>query len=88
VAFDVTVYVRTGTRRLEECVPTCVFTSRVGAGLQARPVFPRQVAEQMDEENPYVRDGSYCALEVTTHLGLEGSSGMVWIGRVGKTPTP
>jgi selenocysteine lyase/cysteine desulfurase len=37
----VTVYGITDTRQLEERVPTCTFTLRVGAGLETRPVPPR-----------------------------------------------
>ncbi len=65
----VKVYGITDTRRLEERVPTCAFTL---AGKS-----PRQVAEELDEENIYVWDGNYYALEVTTRLGLEDSGGMV-----------
>ncbi len=39
----VTVYGITDTRRLEEREPTCAFTLNVGAGLETRPVPPRQV---------------------------------------------
>jgi len=62
----VTVYGITDRKRLEQRVPTCAFTLRVGAGLQTRPVPPRQVAEELDEANIYVWDGNYYALEVTT----------------------
>jgi len=70
----VTVYGITDTRRLEERVPTCAFTS---AGKS-----PRQVAEELDEADIFVWDGNYYALEVTTRLGLEESGGMVRIGPV------
>ena len=70
----VRVYGISDTRRLEERVPTCAFTS---AGKT-----PRQVAEELDEANIYVWDGNYYALEVTTRLGLEGSGGMVRVGPV------
>ena len=78
----VTVYGITDTRRLEERVPTAAFTLNVGAGLKTRPVPPRQVAEQLDEENIYVWDGNYYALEATKRLGLEDSGGMVRVGPV------
>jgi selenocysteine lyase/cysteine desulfurase len=78
----VTVYGISDTRRLEERVPTCAFTLRVGAGLETRPVPPRQVAEELDEANIYVWDGNYYALAVTERLGLEESGGMVWVGPV------
>lgn len=78
----VTVYGITDTKRLEERVPTCAFTLSVGAGLQTRPVPPRQVAEELDEANIFVWDGNYYALGVTTRLGLEDSGGMVRVGPV------
>jgi selenocysteine lyase/cysteine desulfurase len=59
----VAVYGITGTRRLEECVPTCAFT--------LKGKFPRQVAEILDEANIYVWYGNYYALAVTERLGLE-----------------
>ena len=70
----VTVYGVTDRRRLEKRVPTCAFTL---AGK-----IPRQVAEELDEENIFVWDGNYYALEVTTRLGLEESGGMVRVGPV------
>jgi selenocysteine lyase/cysteine desulfurase len=78
----VTVYGITDTRRVEERVPTCAFTLSVWAGLQTRPVPPRQVAEELDEANIYVWDGNYYALAVTERLGLEESGGMVRVGPV------
>jgi selenocysteine lyase/cysteine desulfurase len=78
----VTVYGLTDRRRLEERVPTAAFTLKVGAGLETRPVPPRQVAEELDEENIYVWDGNYYALEVTKRLGIEDSGGMVRVGPV------
>ncbi len=56
-------------RRLEDHVPTCAFTL---AGKS-----PRQVVEELDEENIYVWDGNYYALGVTERLGLEDNGGMV-----------
>ena len=41
---------------------------------------PRNVAEQLAQENIYVWDGNYYALNVTERLGLEGSGGMVRVG--------
>ncbi len=78
----VTVYGITDTKRLEERVPTTAFTMNVGAGLGTRPLPPHQIAEQLDEENIYVWDGNYYAVEVTTRLGLEDSGGMVRVGPV------
>jgi cysteine desulfurase family protein (TIGR01976 family) len=70
----VTVYGLTDTKRLEERVPTCAYTLKGKS--------PRQVAEELDEENIFVWDGNYYALEVTTRLGLEDSGGMVRVGPV------
>jgi hypothetical protein len=44
--------------------------------------FGAEHAEQLDEENIYVWDGNYYALEVTKRLGLEESGGMVRVGPV------
>jgi len=68
------MYGITDTHRLEERVPTCAFTLKGKS--------PRQVAEELDEENIYVWDGNYYALEVTKRLGLEESGGMVRVGPV------
>ncbi len=70
----VTVYGITDTKRLEERVPTAAFTLKGKS--------PRQVAEELDEENIYVWDGNYYALAVTERLGLEESGGMVRVGPV------
>jgi cysteine desulfurase family protein (TIGR01976 family) len=78
----VTVYGITDTKRLEERVPTAAFTMNAGAGLQTRPIHPRQIAEQLDEANIYVWDGNYYALAVTERLGLEDCGGMVRVGPV------
>jgi selenocysteine lyase/cysteine desulfurase len=78
----VMVYGLTDRTRLEQRVPTCAFTLTVGAGLQTRPVHPRQVAEQLDEANIFVWDGNYYALAVNERLGLEDSGGMVRVGPV------
>jgi selenocysteine lyase/cysteine desulfurase len=70
----VTIYGIQDTKRLEERVPTCAFTLRGKS--------PRQVAEELDEENIFVWDGNYYALAVTERLGLEESGGMVRVGPV------
>jgi len=70
----VTVYGITDRKRLEERVPTCAFTLKGKS--------PRQVAEELDEQNIYVWDGNYYALEVTSRLGLEDCGGMVRVGPV------
>jgi selenocysteine lyase/cysteine desulfurase len=41
---------------------------------------PRAVAQALANENIYVWDGNYYALEVTTRLGLEEKGGMVRVG--------
>jgi selenocysteine lyase/cysteine desulfurase len=41
---------------------------------------PRKVAEFLAQENIYVWDGNYYALNVTERLGLEDSGGMVRVG--------
>jgi selenocysteine lyase/cysteine desulfurase len=78
----VTIYGIKDTHRLEERVSTAAFTLNIGAGLETRPVPPRQVAEELDEANISVWDGNYYALEVTKRLGLEDSGGMVRVGPV------
>jgi selenocysteine lyase/cysteine desulfurase len=70
----VTIYGIQDTRRLEERVPTCAFTLKGKS--------PRQVAEELDEDNIYVWDGNYYALAVTERLRLEDSGGMVRVGPV------
>jgi cysteine desulfurase family protein (TIGR01976 family) len=70
----VTIYGITDRKRLEERVPTCAFTLKGKS--------PRQVAEELDEDNIYVWDGNYYALAVTERLGLEDSGGMVRVGPV------
>lgn len=70
----VMVYGIKDTKRLEQRVPTCAFT------LHGKS--PRQVAEELDEENIFVWDGNYYALAVTERLGLEDSGGMVRVGPV------
>ena len=44
------------------------------------------MAEELDEENIFVWDGNYYAVEVTTRLGLEGSGGMVRAGPARLSP--
>ncbi len=70
----VKVYGLTDRKRLEQRVPTCAFTLKGKS--------PRQVAEELDEQNIFVWDGNYYALEVTARLGLEDSGGMVRVGPV------
>ena len=58
--------------RLQERVPT--FSFRI------KDLHPRFVAEKLAEEDIYVWDGNYYALNVTERLGLEASGGMVRVG--------
>ncbi len=43
---------------------------------------PRKVAERLAEQNIYVWDGNYYAINVTERLGLEENGGMVHVGAV------
>jgi cysteine desulfurase family protein (TIGR01976 family) len=67
-----TIYGLTDERRLEERVATYSF--------RLKDLPPRKVAEQLAQENIYVWDGNYYALNVTERLGLEDSGGMVRVG--------
>ena len=69
---DLTIYGLTDERRLEDRVATYSF--------RLKNLPPRKVAEQLAQENIYVWDGNYYALNVTERLGLEGSGGMVRVG--------
>jgi selenocysteine lyase/cysteine desulfurase len=66
------LYGLTDERRLEERVATYSF--------RLKDLPPRKVAEQLAQENIYVWDGNYYALNVTERLGLEDSGGMVRVG--------
>jgi cysteine desulfurase family protein (TIGR01976 family) len=67
-----TIYGLTDARRLDERVATYSF--------RLKDMHPRKVAEQLAEQNIYVWDGNYYALNVTERLGLEDSGGMVRVG--------
>jgi selenocysteine lyase/cysteine desulfurase len=43
---------------------------------------PRQVAEKLADQNIYVWDGNYYAINVTERLGVEMQGGMVRVGPV------
>lgn len=43
-------------------------------------ISPRQLAQQLGEEQIYVWDGNFYALAVTEHLGLEGRGGLLRVG--------
>jgi len=67
-----TVYGLTDPRRLDERVATFSF--------RLKDLHPRTVAEKLAQENIYVWDGNYYAINVTERLGLEDSGGMVRVG--------
>ena len=69
-----TVFGLTDPHRLEERVATYSF--------RLKNLPPRKVAEKLAEQNIYVWDGNYYALNVTERLGLEDSGGMVRVGAV------
>jgi len=68
------IFGNTDVRRLDERIAT--FSFRIG------DMNPRTVAEKLAEENIYVWDGHYYAINVTERLGLEGKGGMVRVGPV------
>jgi cysteine desulfurase family protein (TIGR01976 family) len=67
-----TVYGPTDIRRMDERVATFSF--------RLKDLHPRTVAEKLAQENIYVWDGNYYAINVTERLGLEDSGGMVRVG--------
>jgi cysteine desulfurase family protein (TIGR01976 family) len=69
-----TVFGLTDPHRLEERVATYSF--------RLKNLPPRKVAEKLAEQNIYVWDGNYYALNITERLGLEDSGGMVRVGAV------
>jgi cysteine desulfurase family protein (TIGR01976 family) len=69
---NLTIYGLTDSRRLEERVPTYAF--------RLKDVPPRKLAEKLAQENIYVWDGNYYAINVTERLGLEESGGMLRVG--------
>lgn len=68
------LYGLTDVRRLEERVATFAF--------RLNDLPPRVVAEKLAQDNIYVWDGNYYAVNVTERLGLEESGGMVRVGAV------
>jgi len=67
-----TIFGLTDVRRLDERVATFSF--------RLKDLAPRLVAEKLAQENIYVWDGNYYAINVTERLGLEQSGGMVRVG--------
>jgi cysteine desulfurase family protein (TIGR01976 family) len=69
---DLRIYGLTDSRRLEERVPTYSF--------RLKNLPPRKLAEKLAQENIYVWDGNYYAINVTERLGLEDRGGMLRVG--------
>ncbi len=67
-----TIFGLTDANRLDERVATYSF--------RLKNLHPRKVAEKLAEQNIYVWDGNYYAINVTERLGLEDSGGMVRVG--------
>ncbi|MBI3162903.1 MAG: cysteine desulfurase-like protein [Chloroflexi bacterium] len=67
-----TIFGLTDTRRLDERVAT--FSFRI------KDMHPRNVAERLAQQDIYVWDGNYYAINVTERLGLEEQGGMVRVG--------
>ncbi len=67
-----TIFGLTDARRLDERVATYSF--------RLKNLHPRKVAEKLAEQNIYVWDGNYYAINVTERLGLENSGGMIRVG--------
>ncbi|MFW9817725.1 MAG: aminotransferase class V-fold PLP-dependent enzyme, partial [Candidatus Thorarchaeota archaeon] len=64
----------TDLSRLDDRVPTVSFTRR--------GFHPANIARRLAEENIFVWDGHYYAVEVIDHLGLSDQGGMVRVGAV------
>ncbi len=69
-----TIFGFTDAHHLDERVATYSF--------RLKNPSPRKVAEKLAEQNIYVWDGNYYAVNVTERLGLEDSGGMVRVGAV------
>lgn len=67
-----TIFGLTDANRLDERVATYSF--------RLKNIHPHKVAEKLAEQNIYVWDGNYYAINVTERLGLEDSGGMVRVG--------
>ena len=68
------IYGITAESALEQRVPTVSFTKE---GVQ-----PAEIARRLAQENIFVWDGHYYAVEVLKHLGLEKAGGMLRVGAV------
>ena len=69
-----TIFGLTDAHRLDERVATYSF--------RLKNLPPHKVAEKLAEQNIYLWDGNYYAINVTERLGLEDSGGMVRVGAV------
>lgn len=70
----VQLYGLTDIRRLDERVPTFSFTMQ--------GIHPRRVAEKLANNDIFVWDGNYYALQISEQLGVEEKGGMVRVGPV------
>ena len=68
------IYGITDADKLDQRVATFSF--------RMKGLHPRQVAEKLNEENIYVWDGNYYAINATERLGVEDKGGMVRVGAV------
>jgi selenocysteine lyase/cysteine desulfurase len=64
----------TAMDQLDDRVPTVSFTHE--------KFSPQQISRSLAEENIFVWDGNYYAVEVIDHLGLGDKGGMVRVGAV------
>jgi cysteine desulfurase family protein (TIGR01976 family) len=71
---NIKIFGITQESEIKQRVPTISF---IKEGLQ-----PAQLSERLAEENIFVWDGHYYALEVIRHLGLEEKGGMLRVGAV------
>jgi cysteine desulfurase family protein (TIGR01976 family) len=68
------LYGLTDANRIEDRVATFSF--------RLKDLHPRVVAEKLAQQDIYVWDGNYYALNITERLGVEESGGMVRVGAV------
>ncbi len=68
----VSIHGITDIQRIDERVPTVSFT--------VQGHHPKQIAQIMGENNIFVWDGHYYAIEIINQLGLEKTGGMIRVG--------
>jgi cysteine desulfurase family protein (TIGR01976 family) len=68
------IYGLTDRKRIDERVATFAF--------RLPNLSPRRIAEELDKDGLYARDGNYYALEVTKRLDVEDKGGMLRVGAV------